>query len=73
MTEREAFLAGFMAGINQIVAAIDGPRVRRPADITDDQWVHWYGATKRADGTFRAPMSTDHLLPTGKRTRARAA
>ena len=59
MTERDYFEAGFRMAL----ALTDGPRDERPPHITDDQWVNWYGAKRRADGTFSAPMSVAHLMP----------
>lgn len=53
----------FMAGVRAYADTIRGPRVDRPAHITDDQWVNWYGATRNDDGSFSAPMSTSHLFP----------
>lgn len=57
MTNEDAFKAGYRAALE----IMGGPRVQRPPHITDDQWVAWYGATRRPDGTFRAPMSVAHL------------
>jgi hypothetical protein len=62
VTEADAWQAGFAAGWRAVIDAMDGPRVPRPEGITDDQWVNWYGAKRREDGTFRAPMSVAHLM-----------
>jgi hypothetical protein len=44
-------------------------RMERPPHITDAQWVNWYGAKRRDDGTFQAPMSVAHLMPDPARTK----
>jgi len=58
---------GVVTGWNASVASIMGPRQKRPAGITDDQWVNWYGAKRNDDGTITPPMSVAHLFPSGKR------
>jgi hypothetical protein len=55
----EDWKTGYHAALTDLL----GPRVERPPHITDDQWVNWYGAKRRADGTFSAPMSVAHLMP----------
>lgn len=59
----DAAVAAFIDGFRLALEFMAGPRVERPAHITDDQWVMWYGAKRRDDGSFSAPMSVAHLVP----------
>jgi hypothetical protein len=55
--------AAFLEGARAVIDAMGGPRVNRPEGISDEQWINCWGAKRREDGTFLAPMSCAHLIP----------